>query len=230
MPRFTVIIPTKARPEMLARAIASVRAQRDAAFELLVADDGAGEGLAVAMGLGARGFSSGGAGQVAARNMALARVETDWIAWLDDDDWWSGPDHLARAAAALNNGAEYWFAGGDFIEDGEPPVPFAPPVDALTLERDNGILVSALCYRGSLHERLGRFDESLPIYWDWDWSLRVARSGGRDRQYREEQGVQAMKKPEFTVRAVLNRGKASATVWTCDFSYDYVKINAEYRS
>ena len=39
-----------------------------------------------------------------------------------------------------------------------------------------------------------------------------------------------MKKPEFTVRAVLNRGKASATVWTCDFSYDYVKINAEYRT
>ena len=40
----------------------------------------------------------------------------------------------------------------------------------------------------------------------------------------------AMKKPEFTVRAVLNRGKAEATVWTCDLSYDYVKINAEYRT
>ena len=61
-------------------------------------------------------------------------------------------------------------------------------------------------------------------------AVRVARAGGRDAQYKEEQGVQAMKKPEFTVRAVLNRGRASATVWTCDFSYDYVKINAEYRS
>ena len=60
--------------------------------------------------------------------------------------------------------------------------------------------------------------------------VRVARYGGRDPQYREEQGVAAMKKPEFTVRAVLNRGKAEATVWTCDFSYDYVKINAEYRT
>jgi glutamate N-acetyltransferase/amino-acid N-acetyltransferase len=39
-----------------------------------------------------------------------------------------------------------------------------------------------------------------------------------------------MKKAEFLVRAVLNRGKAEATVWTCDLSYDYVKINAEYRS
>jgi len=60
--------------------------------------------------------------------------------------------------------------------------------------------------------------------------VRVARSGGRDAQYREEQGIQAMKKPEFTVRAVLNRGKAAATLWTCDLSFDYVKINAEYRT
>jgi glutamate N-acetyltransferase/amino-acid N-acetyltransferase len=58
----------------------------------------------------------------------------------------------------------------------------------------------------------------------------VARNGGRHAGYREEQGAAAMKKPEFTVRAVLNRGKAAATVWTCDFSFDYVKINAEYRT
>jgi len=56
----------------------------------------------------------------------------------------------------------------------------------------------------------------------------VAKGGGRNPGYREEQAVAAMKKPEFTVRAVLNRGKAEATVWTCDFSFDYVKINAEY--
>ena len=60
--------------------------------------------------------------------------------------------------------------------------------------------------------------------------VRVARKGGRDANYRESQAIEAMKKPEFTVRAVLNRGKAEATVWTCDFSFDYVKINAEYRT
>ena len=58
----------------------------------------------------------------------------------------------------------------------------------------------------------------------------VARAGGRNPGYREERAVAAMKKPEFTVRAVLNRGSAEATVWTCDFSFDYVKINAEYRT
>ena len=58
----------------------------------------------------------------------------------------------------------------------------------------------------------------------------VARQGGRNPRYREEDARSAMAKPEFTVRALLNRGRAEATVWTCDFSFDYVKINAEYRT
>ena len=86
-----------------------------------------------------------------------------------------------------------------------------------------GRILCAIGYGGAADLDPGKVD----LYID---DVRVARSGGRDANYREEQGVQAMKKPEFTVRAVLNRGKASATVWTCDFSYDYVKINAEYRS
>ena len=58
----------------------------------------------------------------------------------------------------------------------------------------------------------------------------VAKSGGRNPAYREEQAIAVMKQPEFAVRALLNRGRAQATVWTCDFSFDYVKINAEYRT
>jgi glutamate N-acetyltransferase/amino-acid N-acetyltransferase len=58
----------------------------------------------------------------------------------------------------------------------------------------------------------------------------VAKGGARHPSYREEPALQAMAKPEFTVRVVLNRGRAAATVWTCDLSFDYVKINAEYRT
>lgn len=58
----------------------------------------------------------------------------------------------------------------------------------------------------------------------------VAKRGGRNPSYQEADALAAMKKPEFLVRAVLNRGRAEATVWTCDLSFDYVKINAEYRS
>jgi glutamate N-acetyltransferase/amino-acid N-acetyltransferase len=58
----------------------------------------------------------------------------------------------------------------------------------------------------------------------------VAEKGGRAGSYREEEGQRVMQKSEITIRVVLNRGPASVILWTCDFSYDYVKINASYRS
>ena len=58
----------------------------------------------------------------------------------------------------------------------------------------------------------------------------VAEKGGRAVSYKEEQGAAIMKESDILVRVVLNRGSAASTVWTCDFSYDYVKINADYRS
>jgi glutamate N-acetyltransferase/amino-acid N-acetyltransferase len=58
----------------------------------------------------------------------------------------------------------------------------------------------------------------------------VARDGGRAASYGEEEGKRVMKKSEITVRVVLARGKAMATVWTCDLSHDYVTINADYRT
>ena len=58
----------------------------------------------------------------------------------------------------------------------------------------------------------------------------VAENGGRAAAYLEEQGSAVMKKPEILVRVDLARGNAVCTIWTCDFSYDYVKINADYRS
>jgi glutamate N-acetyltransferase/amino-acid N-acetyltransferase len=64
----------------------------------------------------------------------------------------------------------------------------------------------------------------------WLGDVLVAENGGRAASYTEAQGAAVMKEAEITVRVALNRGSASATVWTCDFSYDYVKINAEYRT
>ena len=60
--------------------------------------------------------------------------------------------------------------------------------------------------------------------------VHVVRQGGRHPGYREEDGQRVMKQSEITVRVNLNRGAASTTVWTCDLSIDYVKINADYRS
>jgi len=60
--------------------------------------------------------------------------------------------------------------------------------------------------------------------------VHVVTQGGRNPAYREEDGQRVMKQAEITVRVHLGRGTASATVWTCDLSHDYVSINADYRS
>jgi glutamate N-acetyltransferase/amino-acid N-acetyltransferase len=56
------------------------------------------------------------------------------------------------------------------------------------------------------------------------------QGGGRAPVYREEDGQRIMKQQEILVRVLLNRGTSEGTVWTCDFSHDYVSINADYRS
>ena len=58
----------------------------------------------------------------------------------------------------------------------------------------------------------------------------VVEKGGRAASYTEEQGRRVMKPAEISIRVTLGRGIETATVWTCDYSYDYVKINADYRS
>jgi glutamate N-acetyltransferase / amino-acid N-acetyltransferase len=86
-----------------------------------------------------------------------------------------------------------------------------------------GRILAAVGYAG-----IDDLDQSRIGLWLDD--VAVVTDGGRRADYREEDGARVMKQPEITVRIDLGRGPASATVWTCDFSYDYVKINADYRS
>jgi glutamate N-acetyltransferase/amino-acid N-acetyltransferase len=60
--------------------------------------------------------------------------------------------------------------------------------------------------------------------------LLIAERGGRVAAYREEDAAARMRKEELTIGVRLGRGSATASVWTCDLSYDYVRINADYRS
>jgi len=69
--------------------------------------------------------------------------------------------------------------------------------------------------------------EKLDLYLDDVW---VARNGGRHPDYQEADGQRVMQQSEITIRVKLARGAASATVYTCDLSHDYVSINADYRS
>ncbi len=64
----------------------------------------------------------------------------------------------------------------------------------------------------------------------WLGDVLVAEQGGRAVSYKEEDGARIMAEAEIETTVDLARGDAEATIWTCDFSYDYVKINADYRS
>jgi glutamate N-acetyltransferase/amino-acid N-acetyltransferase len=86
-----------------------------------------------------------------------------------------------------------------------------------------GRILCAVGYAG-----IDDLDQTLiDLYLD---DVHVAHQGGRHPAYQEADGQRVMKQQEITVRVQLHRGGASATVWTCDLSHDYVSINADYRS
>ncbi|OTG89258.1 bifunctional glutamate N-acetyltransferase/amino-acid acetyltransferase ArgJ [Acinetobacter sp. ANC 3813] len=64
----------------------------------------------------------------------------------------------------------------------------------------------------------------------WLGDVQICKDGGAAADYTEEAGAAEMAKSEITIRVDLGRGTAKDTVYTCDLSYDYVKINADYRS
>lgn len=86
-----------------------------------------------------------------------------------------------------------------------------------------GRILAAIGYAGVTDLDVAKID----LYLDDVW---VAKQGGRNPDYREEDGKRVMQQSEITVRVVLGRGEARATVWTCDLSHEYVSINADYRS
>ncbi len=86
-----------------------------------------------------------------------------------------------------------------------------------------GRILAAIGYAGVDDLDVAR----LKLYLD---EVLVAENGGRAASYREEDGQRVMQQSDITIRVALGRGAANATLWTCDFSYDYVKINASYRS
>lgn len=86
-----------------------------------------------------------------------------------------------------------------------------------------GRILAAVGYAG-----IGDLDvDGVKVWLD---DVLVAENGGRAGAYKEEDGARVMAQAEITVRVDLGRGAAAAKVYTCDFSYDYVKINADYRS
>ena len=174
---FTIIIPTRNRPQYLAQAVSSVLAQKNVSLEILVVDDG-NIALPAFSDVRIKTLSNRERGPVRARNLGVTHATGDHIGFLDDDDWWTQDLFLQHSLALLRQDAQFTFADGMLVfDDGSENIPFAFDADAVSLETNNSILISTVCYARALHQSLGLFDERLPYYWDWDWYLRVARSG-----------------------------------------------------
>ena len=171
--------------------------------------------------------------------IATGQAGHDEIADLNSEDFRSLQDavtevsvHLAQAIVRDGEGATKFITvqvDGGVDQDECAKVAYAiahsPLVKTAFFASDPnlGRILAAIGYAG-----INDLDvNQIKLYLD---EVLVAENGGRAGSYLEADGQRVMNQDEITVRVVLNRGDSSVTVWTCDFSYDYVKINASYRS
>jgi glycosyltransferase involved in cell wall biosynthesis len=181
----SVVIPTFDRAELVRQAVSSVCAQRGAAFDVTVVDDGSTDDTAGVLerefGARVQVVRTAQRGVAAARNLGVARSHGDLIAFLDSDDLWL-PGKLAaqvdffahHPAAAICQTDEIWIRNGTRVN---PCARHRKPSGDIFLASLPLCLVSpsAVMLRRSLFERVGGFDASLPACEDYDLWLRIAR-------------------------------------------------------
>ncbi len=130
MPRFSILMPTFNRAGFLGRSLVSVLAQQETAWELLIADDGSGDGTPGVLAHWRqrdpriRTWRHDNCGQAASRNFLLQQSRAPWIAFLDSDDELD-PDHLARHREAMqaDPSVDIWLSPMRVV--GSPMVPCA---------------------------------------------------------------------------------------------------------
>ena len=190
-PQVSVLMLTCNRPQFLGRAIQSVIQQSLEDWELIVVQDGPNQQTAAAMQKWVerdpriRYFHRDRGGNIAnASNYGLARARGQYVAILDDDDYWVAADKLRKQVAFLNSHPDYAGCGGGMtvIDDHENVL-----MSYLKPEQDDEIRARALCanpmthsttmFRRSLGEGIGYYDELLAGYQDWDIWLRFGRLG-----------------------------------------------------
>jgi glycosyltransferase involved in cell wall biosynthesis len=190
-PLVSVLVPTYNRPDLLRRALASIRRQTYRDIEIVVVND-AGRDIAgvlagLDLGAGIRHVRHAeNRGIAAARNSGLAVARGDIIAYLDDDDAFL-PDHVATLVSALQGeGVAFAYTEAEFVTEGvvlgewrelERSRPYEQiPYSRERLHVANFIPVNTWGHWRSILARTGNFDESLGNHEDWEFILRCART------------------------------------------------------
>ena len=181
MPRVSVILPVYNRAAVVPRCIRSVLAQSFGDFELIAVDDASTDASVAAMETFAdprlRLLRHGqNAGPSAARNTAIGAAGGEIIALIDSDDEWL-PQKLAHQLAFLDQRAadlcvcEYFVVDGPLVQHWHLPDVASWRDDLhFRCELGNG---TTLMIRRSVIDEVGLMDETLRLYEDWDWVLRM---------------------------------------------------------
>jgi glycosyltransferase involved in cell wall biosynthesis len=218
VPEISVVIPTRDRWETLRRsALRAALMQEDVSMEVVVVDDGSTDGthagllsldaaqLRVVRHDVARGVS-------AARNTGIELARGEWLAFLDDDDFWSPRKLRSQIDLGAREGAGFVFSSAVIVDRDRRPIAHSsvPEDEDLVglLSRRNVVPggCSNLIARAELVRRLGAFDERLSMLADWDLWLRLAHesSGSRCREihvaYLQHEGNMALRTPQRVFR------------------------------
>lgn len=182
MPRVTVIIPTYNRPALLPRALASVAAQTFGDYDVIVVNDGGEwpESLIPSIsGHSVRLLHRSRGGPAAARNTALNSSDSEYVAYLDDDDEWQ-PDHLERLLALLKNGSKCAVAFGvaELVDNGAHVRLWGDcRFDKFILDGFHTVFpLSACLHRRDILRWSGMFDENMLLIGpeDCEFMIRVS--------------------------------------------------------
>jgi len=183
MPKVSVIIPTYNRASLLKEAIKSVIQQSFPDFELIVVDDGSNDGTAELIKdyPGVDYIYQKNKGVSAARNRGIERAQGELIAFLDSDDLWL-EDKLRQQVNFFSNNSdisivqteEIWLKNGRRHNPKKRHKKYSGYIlkECLPLCI---ISPSAVMLRREVFEKVGLFDESLPVCEDYDFWLRAAR-------------------------------------------------------
>jgi len=190
MPKVSALLATYERGDILMKAVESLREQSLIDWELIIVDDSAGSGTAEAV----KKFSSDARiryfhrekkGSIAnASNFGVARATGEYIAILDDDDWWIDSKKLEKQIAFLDSHPDYVGCGGGIVAmnaEGRELFKTLKPKEDKDIRRRalyaNPMANSTTIFRRATAAQAGNYDESLKQFADWDFWLKVGTVG-----------------------------------------------------